>query len=424
MHGVLGGAKCGASLEYDLSQELTSCAVPYVRTRGAFSPYGLNQYLDIHCIFPDMTRDASDESSYNFLPTDEYLKAIKASGAEIFLCLGESADYFPRKLYIRPCGELSKIAEICTNIIAHYNEGWANGYKLAIKYCEIYPGADNPCCFDGSREEYFLLYSTVSRALRQRFPKLKLGAYSCGGFRSLNHFDATESERLYVDALEYFLCSVSRAEGVPLDFLSWQCCTDRPEELSIHSNYAKSYLNQFGLKRTQSIVSAFKIEAKAGIQSAELPALIASAYVIGQKCAVDMMLYDNALAQSIDNPFFAYIGAEKIHLASFGALSAFGTVYSLKNACEVTPDVRGELYSLAATDGKDGALLLVTRNYSGTVEIELKNSPFISYSIKGMLGGGEHGIGFSTELKDAPIENDRILISAGKCEVYLVKFTS
>ena len=420
MNGILGGAKCGPLLEYDFSHELRTGRVPIVRTRGAFFPYGLNQYLDIHCIFPNMANEPDDESAYNFSPTDEYLRSIRDTGAEIFLCLGESQDTYPNKRYLCPNSDYCKIARICTNIVAHYNEGWASGFKLGIKYCEIYPGADSSCGFGGSIDEYFSLYSTVAKMLKGRFPKIKVGAYTSGGFRSLNHFDATPEEHGHVEYLEGFLYRVSRSEDTPLDFLSWRCETDRPEELSIHSNYARSYLNQFGLKKTQSIVSEFSINSKGGALSRELPALLASAYVIGQKSGIDMMMYDNAHLLSKTNPFFTAVGNEKIRHASFGVLSAFGLILSQKYTCEVSSDIRGELYSLASFNGSDGAVLVVTREYTGGIEIELKNSGFSTYSIKGILGGGEYGVGFSTELKDVPLENGKIPINAGKCEVYLI----
>ena len=367
-----------------------------------------------------MENDPDDEDAYNFRPTDAYLCSIRDTGAEIFLCLGESRDPYPSKPYLRPNSDFDKLARVCTNVIAHYNEGWASGFKLGIKYCEVYPGADSSCGFDGSIDEYFSLYSRIAKALKTRFPKLKVGAYTSGGFRSLNHFDATAEERGYVEYLEGFLSRVCSSGDTPLDFLSWRCETDRPEELSIHSNYARAYLNQFSLKKTQSILSELNITSKGGSFPRELPSLLASAYVIGQKSGIDMMIYDNAHLSSKANPFFTMVGNEKICHAAFGVLSAFGLMLSEKNACEVSCDIRGELYSMASFNGSEGAVLAVTREYAGGVEIELKNSPFSTYSIKGILGGGDYGVGFSTELKDAPVENNRIFINAGRCEVYLI----
>ena len=87
--GIVGGARGGAYLEKDYSEKMKRMLPPIARIRSTDMPYGANQYVNIHCIFPDFSADSEDESAYNFAPTDEYLLSVIETGAEVFLCLGE-----------------------------------------------------------------------------------------------------------------------------------------------------------------------------------------------------------------------------------------------------------------------------------------------------------------------------------------------
>ena len=93
MNCINGGPRSGGfDLAYDVSEEFSSMGIPFVRTSLPAGEYGLNQFINIHCIFPDFDADEELEESYNFLPTDQYIAAIRACGAEIFYRLGESAE--------------------------------------------------------------------------------------------------------------------------------------------------------------------------------------------------------------------------------------------------------------------------------------------------------------------------------------------
>ena len=138
------GPKFGIELEYDFTEQYKEMAPGYVRVSSPEAPYASVRYLDIHCIFPDMNLDERFEASYNFGPTDRYLASIKECGAEIFLRLGESSEPYEVKRYTRPPSDKAKLARICERIIAHYNKGWANGFKYNIKYVEIMCDTDTP----------------------------------------------------------------------------------------------------------------------------------------------------------------------------------------------------------------------------------------------------------------------------------------
>ncbi len=424
--GVIGGPRFGLDLQYDLSTEYRDLAVPMVRVADVERPHGGGRYLDIHNIFPDPALDERFPESYNFAPTDRYLLAVKECGAGIYLRLGESLDTYEVRPYLRPRMTVEKLARVCEKIIAHYNMGWGGGYKLGIRYVEIWPCADRAAGFGGTGEEYFELYRALSLYLREKFPKLKIGGYSSGGFFALNHFSGKGEEKKYIDFLEKFLSYVTAKDTkCPLDFLSWECSADSPEELSLHSRYAASYLSQYKLKRTESIISSFRLAtAPEGEQHArrEYPSELAASLIIAEKSDIDMMFYN-----SLDPRGSAVItlddGKTPHPYAAYEVLRAFGALYKCGTAISTTDDFRREIYTLGATSDTSGALLVVTREFSGMIEIEIKGSAFSTYSIKGITGGGKRGEGYSRTEENIPLSGN-IKLRAGKCEVYLLTFTA
>ena len=154
LHCINGGPRSGGyNLPFDFSEEFSEMGVPLVRTAGSAGEYGHNQYINVHCIFPNFDADENLEESYNFLPTDLYLASIRNTGAEIFFRLGEGREPYSKKLYARPPKDYEKWARICEHIIMHYNEGWANGFKMNIKFWEIWSAPDSGECWAGRAEE-------------------------------------------------------------------------------------------------------------------------------------------------------------------------------------------------------------------------------------------------------------------------------
>ena len=84
MHGINGGPRLGGyNLPFDFSDEFTEMGVPFVRTDSSAGEYGLNQFINIHCIFPDFDADPELPESYNFTETDKYIKCLWEENLEI-----------------------------------------------------------------------------------------------------------------------------------------------------------------------------------------------------------------------------------------------------------------------------------------------------------------------------------------------------
>ena len=420
------GPLFGIDLDVDFSDQYKEMKPQLVRVSDIESPYASSRFLDIHCIFPDMELDERFDASYNFAPTDRYLAAIKEAGAEIFLRLGESREPYEVKKHTRPPKDSEKIARICERIIAHYNKGWANGFKYNIKYVEIMCDVDTESGWYGTPTEYYEHYTVVANHLKETHPKLKVGAYSSGGFFSLNHYDGTSEQKSYIDFMEGFFEYITKVKRAPLDFFSWKCYAESAEEVSLHANYARSYLNQYGLRKTQSIISEFNLLGtdRGAHLERKYPASLARAMIIAAKSSADMMFYSHLSPESKWNALYTLDLREDKHFySSYHVMTAFGALSALGNVVDSTEDYRTEIYSLATLGDKNGVCVFSTADYSGIVEIKLSGKAFSTYSIKGVIGGGERGRGFFTEEKGLPLRNDTITLRVGKNEVYFLSFS-
>ncbi|MBR2343894.1 MAG: hypothetical protein IKA64_06560 [Clostridia bacterium] len=409
--GVVSGVE-GAPIDtlhdgWDFSAELSRMNTPLVR----LSPSRRRPYLRLCSIFPSVSLDPTLPESYDFSLADGYILSAAGSGAKLLLSLGECD-----KRYL---DEPEKWAEACIGIIAHYNEGFADGYKLGIKYCELFAHEGGALKEGVTPEAHAELYRTVARALKERFPRLKLGGYSAGGFRALNHIDASEDERRQLEYLDAYLSALRAPERAPLDFLSWCCHADEPEEITVHANYARSYLAQHGYKRTESIITSLSLGAAA--LERRYPAYLASALVIAESSSADTVISASILPYSADNALFTLDDCSEHHpYAAYEVMTSFGELYRLGRRASSSQDFRREVYLLAAADKAGAGLLLVSRDFSGTVRVELKNAPSDKCKIKGIIGGGKRGAGYLTEREGIPLGQGALTLKVGKNEVYFI----
>lgn len=422
INALNNGPRFGMDLDIDFSEQYKDMAPSIIRVSNIEAPYASSRYLDIHCIFPDMALDERFEASYNFGPTDRYLASVKEIGADIYLRLGESPEPYEVKRHTRAIRDYDKLARICERILAHYNKGWANGFKYNIKYVEIMCDVDA----NGGDRDYYRLYATVAKHLRETFPKVKLGAYSSGGFYSLNHYGATDEEKAYVDFMDGFLEYITSTDPSPLDFFSWKCYAESAEEVSLHANYARSYLGQYGLRKTQSVISEFNLRDTAGGAYLErkYPSELARAMIIAEKSNADMMFYSHLDPHSKWNALYSLDERREKHLYSaYHVMTAFGALSSLGSVVDTSEDSRNEMYSLATVGEEKGACVFSTADYSGVVELRISGKAFTRYSIKGVIGGGTRGCGFFTEERGLSLKDDTITLRVGKNEVYFLTFT-
>ena len=134
--------------------------------------------------------------------------------------LGESIEWTAHKYYVHKPADYDRWARICLGIIRHYNEGWANGYKFDIRYFEIWNEAEiGPPQWDGTAEDYYRLYATAARAIKAKWPELKVGGPAAA------HSGGLAGNKLAPSPFLQGFLECCRKESVPVDFLSWHMYT-------------------------------------------------------------------------------------------------------------------------------------------------------------------------------------------------------
>ncbi|MBO4355864.1 MAG: hypothetical protein J5850_03305, partial [Clostridia bacterium] len=221
--------------------------IPYARNHDAAfcADYGGEHGVDISGIFKNFDADPYDPDSYNFAVTDEYILVTLEAGTETFFRLGQKIEHYIKKYDTLPPKDFKKWATICEHIISHYNEGWANGFNLGIKYWEIWnePDLDWDSYYKrtwgGTKEQFFDLYEITAKQLKTRFPSLKIGGPALAG----NLIWAEE-----------FLCEMQK-RNVPIDFFSWHIYTVDPGKLTSKAQKVEALLDKYGYGNAENILN-------------------------------------------------------------------------------------------------------------------------------------------------------------------------
>ncbi|MCQ2413691.1 MAG: hypothetical protein MJ082_02690 [Clostridia bacterium] len=237
MNGV-GGGPVTANMAYDASEWFREAKIPFCRTHDIEYPYGSGEYVDIHNLFPDFEKDENDPANYNFILTDAYMKNIDAVGAKPLYRLGTTIEHAPIKRYIHPPKDFEKWGRICSRIIAHYNEGWGDGFRLGIEYWEIWNEPDISPCWTGTHEQIVDLYEAASKIIKREHPDVKIGGLAFANAKT--------------PLIDLFLTRVVEKK-LPLDFLSWHGYVHLPSQTSECAGIIRDKLKQYGLEGVESV---------------------------------------------------------------------------------------------------------------------------------------------------------------------------
>ena len=351
--------------------------IPYARLHDAafYTPYGGEWTVDVHRIFRDFSADVNDENSYDFLPTDGYLKKIKDAGTEVFYRLGASIEHY-KKCGTFPPADYEKWAKICEHIIMHYNQGWANGFEMGIEYWEIWnepdcvnPDGSNPC-WQGTKEQFFDFYSVVAKYLKNKFPKLKIGG------PAICYYDSGFAKEFLPFAKE---------NGVPIDFFSYHCYAYTVDYIGEIIVKFRKLLDENGYRDTETILNewnyvlgwtgdAFKktVDTVMGLKGSSF---VLGAMCVGQATPLDMLMYYDARPCK-HNGIFGLSGDDL--LKTYYVFKAFSEVRKLGGY--VKADFDGEkIYSVSATNGNEHAVLLTYYDHDEkekikSLKINVKNA--------------------------------------------------
>ena len=238
LHGVNNGPIAYGSL-VNVSRFYREMKVPFVRLHDTNWPHP--REVDIHTIFPNFEADENDPQSYDFARTDEYIRTIVETGAQIIYRLGESIEHTTRKYYVHPPRDFAKLARVCIGIIRHLNEGWADGHHFGIRHWEIWNEPDNPDhkgnpMWTGTPDQYFELYDVASRAIKAHDATLQVGGYA-----------ATMVNPEF--AAQFF--DFCRAKKPPLDFFSWHSYAPNLELIESNARTIRAQVTDAGYPDAQ-----------------------------------------------------------------------------------------------------------------------------------------------------------------------------
>lgn len=386
VNAVNNGPICNQGV-VDLSRHYKALNIPAVRlhdTDGANSRF----LVDVSRIFPYFDADENDEKNYFFGPTDKLLKAIHALGAETVYRFGESIDHDKDAgWFATPPKDFEKWARICVNIIWHYNDGWANGLHLNIKYWEIWNEGEGinehgiRCNWrNGTVEQLFDLYKVASRKLKAYDPKLQIGGMAfCG----------------YNEALEDFLPFCKENE-LPLDFLSYHGYDKYIADLERVAYRVRAKLDEFGFSETKVFFDEWNYvgferdvpgDIWMNIRNDDTPELcqelhvnqmsevggayVAAAMIRMNELPIDMAYYYDG--QCISN-WCGLFNSYAIPQKPYYSFKAYGDIYAncptlVKAECEI-PD----FYALGAEgDAFKGIMITSLRGHGDYLDLELKN---------------------------------------------------
>ena len=377
MHAV-GQPPLGGGIAYNGYKHfhyLTDASIPYSRLHDVGGIYGGGRYVDIPNIFRDFDADENDPKNYDFTFTDLLIKNLIDAKVEPYFRLGVTIENHAEvKSYrLDPPSDYGKWARICEHIIAHYNEGWADGYHYGITYWEIWNEPDDltnggtvSMMWNGTAEDYYRLYDVSTKHLKKCFPNIKIGGYAAIGFQAVT--DDPENLDEWSERAEYWLeffhgfMRYIKAHGSPIDFFSWHCY--RPSLRCLKEGlYVLEQLKEYGYGDIECHLNEWNPDANergTARHGAETMAIMLGMQNIG----MDMLcFYDARLNGSVYAGFFNPLTLKPWQ--AYYSAAAFGELYKLGSQAELKCDTDG-LHAVCATNGR--RTVIVISNVSGKAQ--------------------------------------------------------
>ena len=360
--------------------------IPYSRNHDSAvcGIYGGPYSHDVNCIFPNFDADPNDPASYDFACTDESILVCMDAGTETFFRLGQTIEHQIKKHGTLPPKDFRKWAVICEHIIRHYNEGWADGYRLNIQYWEIWNEPDldpddapNKRTWGGTKAQFFDLYETAAKHLKHCFPHLKIGG------PALAHNEQWAED---------FLCAMQE-RNVPIDFFSWHMYCTRPQDMAEKAARIRTLLDTYGYSHTESILNEWNyvrgwtedfVNSLKVIHGVKGAAFMAACMCVSQSAPLDMLMYYDT-RPSVFNGIFDFYTYEK--LPGYYVMYWYGQFYALQEEIRAETSVN-DVYALCGVDerGKVSALLTYYSDLADadekTVHVDFgKNSRYEIYRL-------------------------------------------
>ena len=353
-----------------LFKYLEDAHVPFSRLHDMGGMFGKGVFVDIPNIFRDFDADENDPANYDFAFTDNLLAGMAQYHIVPFYRLGVTIENYPDiKAYrIFPPKDYAKWARICEHVMAHYVEGWANGFRYKVSHWEIWNEADfhpdtkKSMMWQAPFEEYIRLYLVASKHLKARFPNEKIGGFaSCGFYAAVD--SKTEQQVFHLKCIHEFLAAVQR-EKAPLDFFSYHTYSGVEGALA-QVAAAQKILEQYGFGDVETCLNEWLPRPHHDrLGTAEQASEIAAQLIGFQNSSLkSAAIYDARCGVGNYSPLFNPL-TYKPHKAYY-AFTAFDALRQLGTAVAATSDAK-HVYAAAAA--KDGQVAVMLANFSKTAE--------------------------------------------------------
>jgi hypothetical protein len=331
LQGVAGTPLPGNDQHGDYTAQMDRLGVDLVRTHdidcsgtGDISGNGPNR------IFPNWDADPDDPASYNFGPTDRALLSTVRQGSELVFNLGPSdLSCAGAGFNNTPPADPVKYADIARHVEQHYNDGWARGYRLGIRYWEIWNEPDLIPFWSGTPEQFYALYAATATAVKGTHPWIRIGGPALTTNNDLTGY--RESLLAYI-----------RDHHLPLDFWSIHHYSDFGEDPLDFNRLADAYrqlLDGYGFTRTEIHLNEWNYGLAESPSPMQRAAYVATSLINMQDSALAKAAYYRADG---DNPF-ALISAD-------GSLTKAGDAFAAVGSMNRTP------IRLATSGGDDQGL--------------------------------------------------------------------
>ena len=347
---------------------MTEAGIPYSRLHDVGGPFAGSRYVDIPNIFRNFDADENDPASYDFTFTDHLMAGLVEAGVEPYYRLGITIENYAdiKAYHTDPPKDYAKWARICEHIIMHYTEGWADGFHYNITYWEIWNEPDNyrppyaPVSemWNGTKEQYYELYTVAAKYLKARFPHLKIGGYASCGFWEVTETEARKQKYpFYKYFMEFFygFFEYIKKHDAPIDFFSWHSYSNTHDTL-IQADFVEKELARLGYPGLENHLNEWNPchkEFYTAHHSAEIAAMMLG---MQDKSPSILCIYDMKCSGSpIYAPLF-HTHTQK-PVGAYYSMVCFNHLYQLGTQVALTCDT-DELYAVAATNGKKHALMI------------------------------------------------------------------
>ena len=393
MHGVGQPPRTGIS--DSLFHYLTRAGIPYSRLHDVGGWMGGGLYVDVPNIFRDFDADECDPASYDFAFTDKIIEGLVKAGTEPYFRLGVTIEnaHMVKAYRIFPPKDPAKWARVCEHIVAHYIDGWADGFRFPITYWEIWNEPDD--CYEertsamwrGTPEEYFRLYEVSAKHLKAVFgERIKVGGYaSCGVYehakdpRRDGDFEVTDLFTHILKFMHGFLAH-QRDAGAPLDFFSWHVY-DRMLRGSIdfleareHADYVREVLDRYGFRQTESHLNEWNLHYFVNRRDEARGAARTLAFMLlMQNTPTNLMCYyDAGLGPSA---YRSFLNPDTLYpYRTYYAFPMFHSLYRLENQAEATSSDPRLLVGAATKGGR--ASIVIANTTGDSVLVDLRATGF------------------------------------------------